>query len=536
MHISRDAGRCSLVLAAVAVIGCGMPATEPEAAGEQTRAHIAQAVSSSGVTRNHGPTMEFVTIRPIFWLPPGRHFEPGTPDPDAAYEQLMTQWVHDIDQTPYYDMITQYNGESNPRMLLGRAYVDQTPYPRAGTAGDPLRKADLEAEVSRTVAAIGGAEDLNHLYVVFTASDIVACSDDDCSSKPCGFHSHFKDDFVDTIYAWVGIMTNTCNSDPGRMAPNGSWVRDGSVDILSHEVFEAVSDPHLDAWASSDGKEIGDLCEDDVYRVPSNATSGADVYLNGHPYHVQQEWSQQAHACGMDSCSGGVCPPVLRVAETVDDETPVTGSSITYRIEVRNSSDTAVATHVVVSGTLPAGYTVTSVLPAAGAWFSGSAFRSTFADPIAVHDAGVVEVTAKAGSVVGRTDRACASVSFGDLLGAAQPAVASSPCAATTPTAANAIVRGAAGWDNVFQAYGDTSGKWNGGDGAQSTVLPDGATAWFFNDSYYGNVEPDGTRPLFGNSTPRNMVVIQRGAAMTDLAGPSNPYLNPLNLPGTTLP
>ena len=48
-------------------------------------------------------------------------------------------------------------------------------------------------------------------------------------------------------------------------------------------------------------------------------------------------------------------------------------------------------------------------------------------------------------------------------------------------------------WDNEFQDYGDTSGGWSGGDGAQSVKLPDGDSAWFFGDTYLGNISPDGT-------------------------------------------
>jgi hypothetical protein len=103
-------------------------------------------------------------------------------------------------------------------------------------------------------------------------------------------------------------------------------------------------------------------------------------------------------------------------------------------------------------------------------------------------------------------------------------------------TVATAVVQEATDWDNLFQTYGDTSGQWNGGDGAESTPLPDGGTAWFFNDSFYGNVARDGTRQLFTNSTPRNMLVIQHGTSMTSIAGPADPYLNPLNLPGTLVP
>ncbi|MFF5209177.1 DUF5005 domain-containing protein [Streptosporangium sp. NPDC000396] len=96
-------------------------------------------------------------------------------------------------------------------------------------------------------------------------------------------------------------------------------------------------------------------------------------------------------------------------------------------------------------------------------------------------------------------------------------------------------VRSATSWDNLWQNYGDKGGDWNGGDGVQSTKLPDGSTAWFYNDSFWGNVSPDGTRPLFLNTKPRNMVVVQKGTGSTlkSFGGPADPFLNPLNLPGT---
>lgn len=49
-------------------------------------------------------------------------------------------------------------------------------------------------------------------------------------------------------------------------------------------------------------------------------------------------------------------------------------------------------------------------------------------------------------------------------------------------------------WDDLFQAYGDTSGGWSGGDGAQALRMPDGGTTWFFADTDLGKVAADGTR------------------------------------------
>ncbi|WP_109507529.1 fibronectin type III domain-containing protein [Nocardioides speluncae] len=61
----------------------------------------------------------------------------------------------------------------------------------------------------------------------------------------------------------------------------------------------------------------------------------------------------------------------------------------------------------------------------------------------------------------------------------------------------------------AFQEYGDTSGRWSGGDGAASVALPDGRVAWLFSDTYIGSVNADGSR---GPSTfVNNAIVLQHG-------------------------
>lgn len=49
---------------------------------------------------------------------------------------------------------------------------------------------------------------------------------------------------------------------------------------------------------------------------------------------------------------------------------------------------------------------------------------------------------------------------------------------------------------------------WNGGDGVQTTLLPDGNLWWTFNDSFYGVVDGE-TRARYSCSFPRNTVMVQ---------------------------
>jgi hypothetical protein len=65
-------------------------------------------------------------------------------------------------------------------------------------------------------------------------------------------------------------------------------------------------------------------------------------------------------------------------------------------------------------------------------------------------------------------------------------------------------------WDNLFQGYGNLSGAWSGGDGAQSLLLPDGSTTWFFADSFLGQPDPGGTRPPLTTGLAHNTAVLYR--------------------------
>jgi hypothetical protein len=70
-------------------------------------------------------------------------------------------------------------------------------------------------------------------------------------------------------------------------------------------------------------------------------------------------------------------------------------------------------------------------------------------------------------------------------------------------------------WNDLFQRYGDTSGGWSGADGAQSTQLPDGNTAWFFGDTYLGGISPDGTHGPLSTGVAHNTEALYNASSGT---------------------
>ena len=65
----------------------------------------------------------------------------------------------------------------------------------------------------------------------------------------------------------------------------------------------------------------------------------------------------------------------------------------------------------------------------------------------------------------------------------------------------------------AFGQYGDTSGRWNGGDSTASVKLPDGRLVWLFSDTFIGPVNADGSRPHF-QPMIHNSIVVQDGDAL----------------------
>jgi hypothetical protein len=79
-----------------------------------------------------------------------------------------------------------------------------------------------------------------------------------------------------------------------RPTPNG--LLDSTSDILSHELFETITDPDPNSgWVAQSslpvfGAEIGDLCQIPQFRYGAFS-------INGKMYKNQPEYSNKFHGC-----------------------------------------------------------------------------------------------------------------------------------------------------------------------------------------------------------------------------------------------
>jgi uncharacterized repeat protein (TIGR01451 family) len=423
-------------------------------------AHTPAPNSGSDLPPGSGPIMPSTTLYYDFWLPAGQTYE-GSASGDTNYENLLIRWAKDLGASQFHNLITQYNGTNGTitnSVSFGGSWVDSgTAYPHAGTTGDPLTDGDIQTEVTNAVATNGWTEDASHMVAVFTATGIQECMGGSCTFSSsggfCAYHDHFTDSGNDAIYAFMGfdnfvhLAGKTCvagqtggDTDPNRFNyPNGDVNADAEINTLSHEVIEAETDPHPNATWTGPLGEIGDACN---FNFSPRNDIGADVYLNGNPYILQQEWSNAVHTCAVDLptngfCGGSVsnvCSPVTTFGKTVDNATPKVTSTIHYTLTLNNGSDTGAETNLTLTDGPPAGYTVTALSAPSSTTnsFSSTSVTVTY-DTLPVHQSRTVTITATVPLAAGSTVINCGSLDGGDLLGTALTTQTSSPCASTTP-------------------------------------------------------------------------------------------------------
>jgi hypothetical protein len=146
-----------------------------------------------------------------------------------------------------------------------------------------------------SAASTTGATGYTAIYHVFLPQGTDMC----IRAKNCYSPDSLQNFQFCAFHSAVTFITNTGNLhvqftvEPyqgvnGCVAPTQTRLIDATASTLSHEFFEAITDPDLDEWFNwLTGNEIADICIGlrPVQRV------------GHHDYAVQEEYSNAAHAC-----------------------------------------------------------------------------------------------------------------------------------------------------------------------------------------------------------------------------------------------
>src|SRR5579885_2693264 len=302
---------------------------------------------------NGGPVMGTsgaVTITPIFWAPSGFGFASG-------YESLVQQFLTDAAAASgstrnVFSQVTEYTDGGSSHIAydfaLGTAVDATDPYPSSGGCTPDtgqvyadgtgysacVTDAEIQSELAAVLAGNSLPSDLGHLYLVFLPKGVESCLDTrnvagggSCTITAsggtfCGYHSYAGSTiYADLPYAVTDSPVSglTCSSDAGSLegggsvgnqSPNGDLAADTVISVASHEISEALTDPHLDAWYDSSRNEIADDCAyiyGDTSSFGGSAGAEYNQTINGDHYFLQEEFSNHNYALNpADACTQGI--------------------------------------------------------------------------------------------------------------------------------------------------------------------------------------------------------------------------------------
>jgi hypothetical protein len=249
------------------------------------------------------------TTYAIYWIPNGYSV-------DANYEPLINQYLQDVaaasgSLTNVYSVGMQYYDDTaaiHYQSTFAGSFVDTNPFPASGcndgslTDRVCLTDKQIQQEIKKVLAAQGWQGGGSTVFFVMTPEDVGSCIDNvtnQCTTNSyCAYHSgFFAAHNTPVIYA----------NEPYDAAIHGCWdgtspngdEADATINSISHEHLEAITDPAGDAWRSWDGNEIGDICAR-RFGTPLGGTVGVDAYnqlINGHKYWLQEEYSNDGSRC-----------------------------------------------------------------------------------------------------------------------------------------------------------------------------------------------------------------------------------------------
>lgn len=253
----------------------------------------------------NGPTVESWQAHPIY-----------INNPPSVWGNVAG-FLNDLGTSNMTHVVDQYTGDSgNHRYLLGAQYE---------TSGYPISMPGVPTATSNTLliqdiinlayaGGSAGGTGYGHIYHIFIPPGVDMCllapGVTECYSPDnpntwyfCAFHGSIDFSDIGHVLFSVEPYQNVpgCSVPPGT--PNGQ-LDDSTDNVLSHESFEAISDPDGTAWwvqagTVLNGEEIGDNCIRSAY-FPEFKNYYWDygvVRLSGHPYTIQPEYSNEVHGC-----------------------------------------------------------------------------------------------------------------------------------------------------------------------------------------------------------------------------------------------
>jgi hypothetical protein len=209
---------------------------------------------------------------------------------------ILEDLARSIGGSPYFNINTTYYNGSNVHVSNSVTFGSSTT--DSYSHGTSLSDSAIQAVVTSALTSGRLPYDPSGIYFVLTSADVTASSG--FCTQYCGWHTYGTINGFNIKYSFVGNPDRCPSScEAQTTGPNGNAGADGMASIIAHELEEAVTDPNLNAWYDTRGRENADKC---AWTFGSTSTAGNgslyNMTLGARNYLIQQNWV---------NASGGFC-------------------------------------------------------------------------------------------------------------------------------------------------------------------------------------------------------------------------------------
>ena len=268
------------------------------------------AAATGNMTWHGGPVMHSSNVYSLYWAPPGYGYQAGYGDAIDRYFRDVAADSGKISNV--YGVATQYTDGVGPALYAAtftRSLTDTNAYPASGCTDAPytsicLTDAQIQSELQGFVAANGLPTGMSTVYFVFFPIGVGSCFDSasySCTYKQfCAYHGWIGDGDASTIlyanmpYADQPSAPGKCDNEP---SPNGNDA-DATINVVSHEHIETMTDPIGNAWYDEGGYEIADKCAWIFGGQLGKTQYGTyNEAIGAGKYELQEQWSNLLSTC-----------------------------------------------------------------------------------------------------------------------------------------------------------------------------------------------------------------------------------------------
>ena len=262
----------------------------------------------SNLTYHGGPVMQTNNTYAIYWDPAGFTMQ-------SNYATTIDQFLGDVaadsgkTSNVYYSDTQYYSGTSNLIQYSSAfkgSYVDSTTrFPTSGNCTDSvaattvcLTDTQLRAEIDNVINNVTHWPRDGSLFFIFTPSGVGSCDQPgSCAfSNYCAYHWNYDNGYGQTLYANQPYTMTAPSACGSGQSPNASDA-DSTINVVSHEHNEAITDPLGTAWFDSRGYENGDKCAWTFGTASGPAGAQYNQTIHAHQYYLQREWSNRSVGC-----------------------------------------------------------------------------------------------------------------------------------------------------------------------------------------------------------------------------------------------